>query len=62
MAITKNDKGHDALVEDLKDLLKKAEDFQYHDFKNTEHPTPKMALQSQLMTMAREVVDGKYDN
>ena len=56
------DKGHKKLLADLKSLMRMAENFEFHDFKNTEFATPKIELRSILLTMAERVVEGEYDN
>lgn len=56
------DIGHEMLVADLQSLLANANNFHYHDFKNTMYATPKMVLRASLLGMAQAVIDGKYDN
>ena len=58
----KEDKGHEALTNDIEVLLSDAKDFAFHDFKNEKYAAPKMVLKARLETMAQAVVDGKYDN
>lgn len=56
------DKGHNNLVQDLKELLAEAEDYQFHDFKNSEHAAPKIALVGRLDAIKDNVIEGRYDN
>jgi len=56
------DQGHENLINDLEHLLSQAKDNQYHDYKNTELPAPKIALRGELLVMADNVVKGRYDN
>lgn len=54
--------GHEKLVSDLKKLLKEAEDYQFHDFKNEKYPTPKIQLVLELGAISDKARTGKYDN
>ena len=56
------DRGHDLLIQDLKELLSEAEDYQFHDFKNSEHAAPKVALVGRLEAIKENTIDGLYDN
>ena len=56
------DKGHERLIEDLKELLKEAENYEFHDFKNTKYATPKVTLHVKLLTIDKKVQNGNYDN
>jgi hypothetical protein len=56
------DIGHEMLIADLQAILANAQNFQYHDFKNTLYATPKAVLRARLLDIAQAVVDGKYDN
>lgn len=56
------DKGHEALVKDISELLHDVVTFQYHDYKNTDHATPKMALVGVLDRLMTNAKKGKYDN
>lgn len=56
------DKGHANLIEDIKKLLAMAERFEFHDFKNTNFATPKLALDGYLNDLASGVRSGRYDN
>ena len=56
------DKGHDNLIGDLKDLLAEAEAFEFHDFKNSTHAAPKMALMGKIMAFKDNMEEGRYDN
>ncbi len=54
--------GHDALMLDLSILLKEANDYSFHDYKNEKYPAPKVALGERLMEIRQNMIDGKYDN
>ena len=54
--------GHNALMTDLTLLLKDANEFQFHNFKNSRYPTPKVALILRLDEIAKNTKEGKYDN
>ena len=56
------DSGHENLILDLEALLKEAQDYQFHDFKNSSYATPKVALYNRLFEIADSVKKGKYDN
>ena len=56
------DKGHELLVSDLEALLKEAQSFAFHDFKNTDYATPKVVLVTKLHDLAEKVQNGEYDN
>lgn len=56
------DKGHEALISDLRDLLDEAEKHEFHDFANRKYATPKVELAAQLFQIRKNVIDGKYDN
>ena len=56
------DTGHNALLADLQDLLNQAEDFQFHDFENSDYALPKNALIVALQSLMQNVKSGKYDN
>lgn len=60
--ITTTDQGHDDLISDLKEILRQAEAFEFHDFKNTNYAMPKMALNSRLGDLQDFMKQGKYDN
>ena len=57
-----DDKGHTLLLSDLQTLLDEARAYQFHDFKNTHYPTPKIALFRRLRGIAEKVQAGDYDN
>jgi hypothetical protein len=61
-AKSKADAGHDGLILDLQELLRQALAFEFHDFKNTQYSTPKMALYSRLGDMQHLLKQGRYDN
>jgi len=56
------DNGHDNLIQDIKDLLSEAKDYEFHDFKNTNHAMPKIALMGKLNAMRDNLEEGRYDN
>jgi hypothetical protein len=56
------DKGHIALMEDVKDLLNEAVAFEYHDFLNEKYPAPKVELVTKLRKMVDRAMAGDYDN
>ena len=56
------DNGHNALLQDLIDLLREAKDYEFHDFRNKQHATPKVVLRAKLQAMETRVIDGTYDN
>lgn len=60
--VSEVDPGHLNLLHDTHKLFKKAENYEFHDFKNAEYATPKMQLRDQLLQMAENVIDGRYDN
>jgi hypothetical protein len=56
------DKGHTDLIQALDDLAADARNYQFHDFKDSPFPTPKIELIGRLETIIRKVKDGEYDN
>ena len=58
----KEDKGHTKLVAELEELLVWAKEYSFHDFRSEEFDLPKVELRDIFLTMAKRVVDGKYDN
>lgn len=54
--------GHELLLKDLSYLLKEATDFQFHDYKNTDHAVPKVVLVQKLEHLTARVKNGTYDN
>ena len=56
------DMGHHKLVDDVTDLMKNVNDYQYHDFKNTTYSAPKLALVQKLEWLLKNTKEGKYDN
>lgn len=56
------DKGHENLINDLRDLLLEAEVFNFHDFKNDKYATPKIELYNKLNEIIHRMKDGNYDN
>lgn len=56
------DLGHDQLMQDLFWLSTDAFNFEFHDFKNKRHATPKVALVAQLESIAKKAKEGYYDN
>lgn len=59
---TCKDDGHNQLLLDLGQIYKDATDYQFHDFKNTDHAAPKIALVMMLEDVILKVKEGKYDN
>ena len=55
-------KGHEKLMQDLTELLSEAYNYEFHDFKNRKYATPKVELNSKLNILAKNVIEGKYDN
>lgn len=55
------DKGHDLLIKDLSQLLRRAEARDYHDF-DTKLAAPKMELYNTFLALAGRVKEGVYDN
>ncbi len=53
--------GHDFLLEDLNNLLREAENFEFDDFKYKKYATPKVELYRKLLLIANNVKKGKYD-
>lgn len=56
------DKGHTTLVNDLKSIAADAENFEFHDFKNTSYAAPKMTLVAKLEEIIKNTKEGFYDN
>ena len=56
------EKEHIFLVNDLKNILQDAENYEFHDFKNDAYGAPKIALVEKLQTVINNVKEGKYDN
>jgi len=59
---TDTNQGHLKLMTDLSELAYEAHHYEFHDYKNTKYPTPKVELRNRLLALAQAVVDGKYDN
>lgn len=57
-----NDKGHSALVEDVKSFYQDVCSLQFHDLLNTDYAAPKMALMEKLEMIKSNLMEGKYDN
>lgn len=53
--------GHEQLIIDLKDLLKQAEAFTFHDFKS-DIGAPKIELDRQLQILIKNNRNGRYDD
>lgn len=60
--IEQEDEGHVALMNDLDSLRQLADNYEFHDFKNTSFATPKVELHQRLIDMASNVKSGVYDN
>jgi len=56
------DYGHDSLLHDLQELVRQADQYEFHDYKNKKYPMPKMALVTSLEQIIKRVKDGFYDN
>lgn len=54
--------GHQALCDDLNNLLQEAKAGEFGDFTNEKYATPKVALRSILLLLADNVINGKYDD
>lgn len=54
--------GHDVLMRDLIILINEAQNFEFHDFKNTKYAAPKIALITALEAMIIKAKTGAYDN
>ena len=54
--------GHNALMQDLAEIVYEAAHYEFHDFKNEKYATPKVTLRSKLLVISENVVSGKYDN
>lgn len=53
---------HNKLVKELVTLANEAMAHQFHDFKSTDYPAPKMALAEKLRVLRRDIINGVYDN
>ena len=51
----------EALIKDLKDLLKEAEDGEFGDFTNNKYAAPKIALVEKLEGLKTSAINGAYD-
>lgn len=58
----KFDKGHALLEADSRELHRKVESFEFHDFKNKKFALPKVELIKELQRMIDMVKEGYYDN
>lgn len=56
------DTGDNALLSDITALYKEALAGQFHDFRNTDYPAPKMELVRKLNNLITNTKNGKYDN
>lgn len=54
--------GHGKLISDIESLLQEVKEFQFHDFKNTKYPAPKIELKNRLEKCIQSVINGRYDN
>lgn len=54
--------GHEKLMMDLCTLVVEAAEYQFHDFRNAKYAAPKIELRTQLLKLADNVVNGRYDN
>lgn len=53
---------HEILLDDLRKVLRLAENKEFHDFQNTIFATPKRELVRQLESIVLNVKIGKYDD
>ena len=53
-------KGHENLLEDVRELLRMVESYEFHDFK-TNRATPKIDLYNYLEAMLEKIKSGDYD-
>lgn len=56
------DVGHEKLIGVIEVLLEDAKNFHFHDFKNTIHAAPKIALVKRLRAITENTTEGVYDN
>ncbi len=56
------DVGHDALIYDLQELVREADQYAFHDYKNSKYPFPKATLIAKMETILQRVKGGYYDN
>jgi len=49
-------------MQDLSELLQEAKNYQFDDFRNDKYAAPKVELRNQLLKLAQNVVEGRYDN
>lgn len=54
--------GHNALMQDLSEILYEAFHYEFNDFKNEKYAAPKMTLVSKLQEVIDHAKNGKYDN
>jgi len=54
--------GYNNLMQDLSELLQEAKNYQFDDFRNDKYAAPKVELRNQLLKLAQNVVEGRYDN
>lgn len=54
--------GYNNLMQDLAELLEEAKNYEFDDFRNKKYAVPKIELRNKLLTLAQNVVDGRYDN
>jgi len=59
---TDKNNGHNALMNDLSELVKEAYEYEFHDFRNKKYATPKIELRNKLTRISQNVIKGKYDN
>lgn len=56
------DDGHLGLMKDVNDLHRDARNYQFHDYKNTKYPMPKVALIATLERIISRAKNGYYNN
>lgn len=57
-----NDNGHNGLLKDLEALVREADQYAFHDYKNKKYPMPKFALVKMLEDIISRAKNGYYDN
>lgn len=60
--VSPTDHGHVTLINDLMLLMEEVRKSEFHDFRNTKYPAPKIELASKFQMLRENVINGKYDN
>lgn len=55
-------KGHEALMQDLSELLYEIYNYEFDDFRSKKYVMPKIQLKLKLKEIVQNVVNGKYDD